>query len=632
MYKKRLLTAVLCGALAMAVCGTGSGATENGKTAGKSTAQVEERTLSAENEQEKTKEKTQEKKKEEAQSQEAGEPAKKQAAAEEPKARAAAEEPKAQAAAEEPQTQAPTEAPQTQAPTEAPQTQAPTEAPQTQAPTEAPQTQAPTAEPQTQAPAEAPQTQAPTEDSQTQAPSEGQTQAPSESETQASPETQPGLPEEMRPPAGFETESESQGITEPAETETPGQTGTEGSESESENESEMESEPETESELESESESETDPEMEEESESETSEYSSNEELIAHQNIVIPPDISLEFRFTQVEKRYGLVNQREGAPVYEEKSESARQVGELEYYGLCYILEDNSDGWYYVESGNVRGFVKADVVTADEVAERIVTVKGEEALPAARLIVARTENVAFTYTHTTVRSVLADKQYALAKKSLSIREQRKDSARVIGTLAEGGLCYLLADEDKEWVYVESGDVRGFVKASELVTGASAAAQVSGTGENNMTLADQQVAPEDNKACYYTLTSVREASQEARTREAIVNFSLQFLGNPYVWGGTSLTNGCDCSGFVQSIYGNFGYSLPRVACDQSVYGMQIPISSAEPGDLIFYAKNGYVYHVSMYIGGGQVIHAAGKNVGIITSGISGNAVWATRVITG
>ncbi|MFR2954843.1 MAG: C40 family peptidase [Lachnospiraceae bacterium] len=114
--------------------------------------------------------------------------------------------------------------------------------------------------------------------------------------------------------------------------------------------------------------------------------------------------------------------------------------------------------------------------------------------------------------------------------------------------------------------------------------------------------------------------------------MVNFALQFLGNPYVWGGTSLTNGCDCSGFVQSIYAYYGYSLPRVADAQSGYGMQIPISSAQPGDLIFYAKNGYVYHVSMYIGNGQVVHAAGRKLGIITSGISGNAVWATRIITG
>ena len=125
-------------------------------------------------------------------------------------------------------------------------------------------------------------------------------------------------------------------------------------------------------------------------------------------------------------------------------------------------------------------------------------------------------------------------------------------------------------------------------------------------------------------------MKEASQAAKTREALVNYALQFVGNPYVWGGTSLTNGADCSGFVQTLYATFGYSLPRVADAQSVTGMQIPISSAEPGDLIFYAKNGYVYHVSMYIGNGQVVHAAGRKQGIIVSGISGNAVWATRLI--
>ena len=112
--------------------------------------------------------------------------------------------------------------------------------------------------------------------------------------------------------------------------------------------------------------------------------------------------------------------------------------------------------------------------------------------------------------------------------------------------------------------------------------------------------------------------------------MVNYSFQFLGNPYVWGGTSLTNGCDCSGFTMRIYGHYGYSLPRVAEAQAVCSMQIPVSSAEPGDLIFYAKNGYVYHVSMYIGDGKVIHAANSRQGITISGIGSDAVWAARII--
>ncbi len=506
--------------------------------------------------------------------------------------------------------------------TEAPQTSAPaTEAPQTSAPaTEAPQTSAPATEaPQTSAPAtEAPSTETPGTEASSQPETPGET-VPTE------PSTDPSETGGDQTEPSSENGSSGTGETQITESQTTSEHATEdASESDSESEDGTEQ-----SETEKQSESETDPEEDEE-QSETSEFDTNEELIAHQNIVIPPKVELEFRFTQIDKRYALVSSTDGAKVYEEKSEDAKVVGEFEYYGLCYILDDAGDGWYYIESGNVRGFIRSEDVKTDEIAERIVKVKGLDELPEARLMAARTENEAYTYTHTTVQEVMAEKQYAIAAGSLNIREQRKDSSRTVGTLADGGLCYILADEDKDWIFVESGDVRGFVKSSELIMGSSASEKVSSAGENNLSLASQLIEPEDNKSCYYTLTSVQEASQEAKTREAIVNFALQFLGNPYVWGGTSLTNGADCSGFVQSVYSYFGYSLPRVADAQSVYGMQIPISSAEPGDLIFYAKNGYVYHVSMYIGNGQVVHAAGRKVGIITSGISGNAVWATRII--
>ena len=507
-------------------------------------------------------------------------------------------------------------------------TQPTTSAPVTEAPTQ-PTTSAPATEAPTQ-PTEAPSqpTEAPAQPS---TPGETQPSTPGQTEPSTPGETQPSTQGQTEPSTPGETQPSTPGQTQPStpgqtELSTPGQT-----ESSTPGETQTESGSEATSESESEKESETDP-PEEESESETSEYGSNEELLAHQNIVIPPKLELEFRFTKVDKRYALVRSEKGASIYEKKSDDAREVGELEYYGLAYILDDAGDGWYYIESGNVRGFIHAEDVVADETAERIVKVKGLDELPLARLIVARTENEAFTYTHTTVQDVMASRVYAIAAKDLEIREQRKDGARTTGTLAKGGLCYILADEDKDWIFVESGNARGFVKRTELTMGAKADAAVSEKGEKNLVLADVKVKPEENKACYYTFTSVQEASQEAKTRESMVNFALQFLGNPYVWGGTSLTNGCDCSGFVQSIYAYYGYSLPRVADAQSGYGMQIPISSAQPGDLIFYAKNGYVYHVSMYIGNGQVVHAAGRKLGIITSGISGNAVWATRIITG
>lgn len=103
----------------------------------------------------------------------------------------------------------------------------------------------------------------------------------------------------------------------------------------------------------------------------------------------------------------------------------------------------------------------------------------------------------------------------------------------------------------------------------------------------------------------------------TREAMVAYAKQFLGNPYVYGGTSLTNGADCSGFTQAIYSHFGISIGRSSRDQAVNGREIATNAAQPGDLLFYASGNYINHVAMYIGGGQVIHASSSTTGIILS---------------
>lgn len=104
----------------------------------------------------------------------------------------------------------------------------------------------------------------------------------------------------------------------------------------------------------------------------------------------------------------------------------------------------------------------------------------------------------------------------------------------------------------------------------------------------------------------------------TRSAIVAYAKQFLGNPYVYGGTSLTNGADCSGFTQAIYAHFNISTGRSSRDQAAKGKEIAVSAVQPGDLLFYASGNYINHVAMYIGGGQVIHSSTPATGItITS---------------
>ena len=99
-----------------------------------------------------------------------------------------------------------------------------------------------------------------------------------------------------------------------------------------------------------------------------------------------------------------------------------------------------------------------------------------------------------------------------------------------------------------------------------------------------------------------------------RKALVNFAVQFVGNPYVYGGTSLTNGADCSGFVMSVFKEFGYDLPRVAAAQYEASQKKDISQLETGDLVFYGAGG-INHVALYIGDGKVVHALNSNKGIV-----------------
>ena len=120
--------------------------------------------------------------------------------------------------------------------------------------------------------------------------------------------------------------------------------------------------------------------------------------------------------------------------------------------------------------------------------------------------------------------------------------------------------------------------------------------------------------------YLMADGKSAVVEAEAgdvRQDVVDYALTFLGNPYVYGGTSLTNGADCSGFTQSVFANFGISLSRTAADQSYGGTAVDLGSIQPGDLLFYSDGGGISHVAIYMGGGQIVHAANAASGITTS---------------
>ena len=188
---------------------------------------------------------------------------------------------------------------------------------------------------------------------------------------------------------------------------------------------------------------------------------------------------------------------------------------------------------------------------------------------------------------------------------------------------------------EWTKVQSGTVTGYVctkyitignlaqqKAEEIVR---TAAEASGQAESSINgedvfhyaesreeearrLQEEARAAEEEAAAQ----ALKRAQNASSLGQAVVDYACQFIGNPYVWGGTSLTDGADCSGFVQSVYANFGISLPRTTWDQEYAGTGISYEEAQPGDLILYEG-----HVGIYMGDGQIVNAinASKGIGII-----------------
>ena len=123
-----------------------------------------------------------------------------------------------------------------------------------------------------------------------------------------------------------------------------------------------------------------------------------------------------------------------------------------------------------------------------------------------------------------------------------------------------------------------------------------------------LEQERLEQERKEQSYYQAPAVFESASE------VANFAMQFVGNPYVAGGTSLTNGADCSGFVQAVYANFGISLPRTTTEQAQVGYGVSINDIMPGDIISYGYSGYPSHSALYVGNGMIVHASTPSLGI------------------
>ncbi len=244
-------------------------------------------------------------------------------------------------------------------------------------------------------------------------------------------------------------------------------------------------------------------------------------------------------------------------IRKEPDESAKLVGKLPKNAACEIISSES-GWAFISSGKVEGYVKEEYLLTGFEAKQ----KGEELASAIAVSTAD---------------------------SLNIREMPNTDAEVVTQVAAGEILDIVEIQDDGWIKVYLDDEEVYVSADYV-----------------------EVKSDLNTAI--TLTELIYGEGVSDIRVDLCQYAKQFLGNPYVWGGTSLTKGADCSGFVKSVFANFGVSLPRTSREQANTGSKISASELQPGDLVFYAKGGRVNHVAIYIGGGQVIHASSPKTGI------------------
>ena len=298
------------------------------------------------------------------------------------------------------------------------------------------------------------------------------------------------------------------------------------------------------------------------------------------------------------------------------NEEAEILGKLYNNSAATILGEEGD-WYQIKSGSVTGYVKKEYV-----------VSGDEAA--------------------TLAEQVGNKIATVVTDTLKVRENAGTDSSVVTLVPADEELNVLETTDNGWTKVSvDSDVVGYVSndyitvrtefveaesieeekartKEEAAAKKAAAKQAAAEAEAAKKAAKEEAAKqaeESAKQTESTETTTDSSSESASysaptsgSRQAIVSYALQFVGNPYVAGGTSLTKGADCSGFVQSVFRDCGYSLPRSSREQAAAGREVSLDELQPGDLLFYSKGGSINHVALYIGNGQVVHASTERTGI------------------
>lgn len=313
-------------------------------------------------------------------------------------------------------------------------------------------------------------------------------------------------------------------------------------------------------------------------------------------------------------------------VRQEPDTESEILGKLYDKSAATVLETTEDGWYRIASGNVNGYVKAEYV-----------VVGDEEL--ARSVGTRLATVTTT--------------------TLFVRTEPTTEAKVLTMLPDGDDVVVTDESTEGWAKVSTADGDGYV-ALDYVTLSTEYIYAESKAEEEARLAREEAerqaaarAAEEARKAREVETARAEAEQEAALKaaekqeakksgagssagqsaqtassngQAVVDYARQFLGNPYVYGGNSLTNGTDCSGFVKGVYAAFGINLPRTSSEQRSVGYAVSLSEIQPGDIVCYSG-----HVGIYAGNNTLIHASNEKTGItLTSPVTYRSVLAVRRI--
>ena len=259
---------------------------------------------------------------------------------------------------------------------------------------------------------------------------------------------------------------------------------------------------------------------------------------------------------------GIANVSDNLNIRAVAAEDGKLVGKLPKDAACEVL-DTDDTWAHIKSGSVEGYVSKEYLLTG--------------IPAKH----KAEELA-----TTMARVTTD--------SLNVRAEASTDSEVI-TMVPNGEELEVAAVEGEWVKVLLDDDEVYVSGEFVEVSAELGTAV-------------------------TMSELLYGQGISNVRVDLCQYAKEFLGNPYVWGGTSLTNGADCSGYVLSIFKKYGVNLPHSSVAQANCGTTISVSEAQPGDLIFYGNGRSINHVAIYIGNGQVIHASNPKTGIRISNVS------------